>query len=168
MELRRYWFTLLRWLWLIALTTVLAAGVSYVVSKSTKPVYSASVTILVNQAQNPSTPNYDSVLVSERLTQTYSQLIKTRPIAEKVIKTLGLSMTSDELERLINIQVVANTQLIQLSIENTNPSLARDRANTLANDFIDENRTENLGLTANSQQVLQQQVGPFSCPLRRR
>jgi non-specific protein-tyrosine kinase len=116
------------------------------------------VTILVNQAQNPSTPNYDSVLVSERLTQTYSQLIKTRPIADKVIKTLGLSMTSAELEPAISIQVVPNTQLIQLSVENTNPTLARDLANTLATDFIDQNRTENLGLTANSQQVLQQQV----------
>jgi capsular exopolysaccharide synthesis family protein len=158
MELRRYWFTLLRWWWLIALTTVLAAGVSYVVSKSTKPVYSASVTILVNQAQNPTTPNYDSVLVSERLTQTYSQLIKTRPIADKVIQTLGLKTTPDEFERAISIQVVPNTQLIQVSVENTNPSLARDLANTLANDFITENRAETVGLTANSQQVLQQQV----------
>ena len=99
MELRRFWIIFSKWAWLLAVATVLAAGVSYVVSRATTPVYSASTTILVNQAQNPASPDYNSVLTSERLTQTYSQLLRTRPILLKVIQELGLPLTPEELDR---------------------------------------------------------------------
>jgi non-specific protein-tyrosine kinase len=158
MELRRYWYVLTKWIWLIALATVVAAAVSFVVSRSMKPVYSASATILVNQAQNPTTPDYNSVLASERLTQTYSQLIRTRPILEQVIKDQNLQLTPDQLDRLVNVQVVPNTQLITISIEDNSPARARDVSNALANDFIAQFQKDTLGLTANSQQVLQGQI----------
>ena len=158
MELRKYWFVITKWAFLIAAVTLAAAVASYAYSRSSPPVYSASTTILVNQAQNPATPDYNSILTSERLTQTYSQLIKTRPILSRAIKDLNLPLSTAALDRLVDVRVIRDTQLIQLSVESGDPVAARDLANTLAKDFIDDNQTQRLGETASSQKVLQQQL----------
>ncbi|HLZ10621.1 MAG TPA: Wzz/FepE/Etk N-terminal domain-containing protein, partial [Chloroflexota bacterium] len=162
MELRKYWFVITKWALLIVGVTLAGAVASFVYSRSSAPVYSASTTILVNQAQNPATPDYNSILTSERLTQTYSQLIKTRPILARAIKDLNLPLSTTELDRVIDVKVIRDTQLIQLSAESGNPVTARDIANTLAKDFIDDNQTQRLGETATSQKVLQQQVSDLA------
>src|SRR5436309_342962 len=97
MELRRYWIVWARWLWLIAVTTLLAAITSYFVSRAMTPIYSASALILVDQTQNSVTPDYNSVLTSELLTGTYGQLIQTNPILGKAIHDLHQTMTTEEL-----------------------------------------------------------------------
>ncbi len=65
MELRHYASILWRWLWLIALGTLLAAGTSYLVTRSMPRVYEASTTLLVNQAQTPGNLVYNDVLTSQ-------------------------------------------------------------------------------------------------------
>src|SRR5205807_2023029 len=95
----------------------------------------------------------------ERLTQTYSQLLHTRPILAKTIQDLGLAVTPDELDRQISVRNLTNTALIQLTVENTQPALARDIANTVARDFISDTQTLQLGENANSQKALAQQIG---------
>lgn len=158
MELRRYWFVLARWAWLIALATLLAAGTSYVVSRASMPIYSATTLILVDQAQNPMTPDYNSVLTSERLTSTYGRLIKTRPVLTTAIKTLGLTMPPEDLARIVNVVAIRDTQLLALTVENSSPTRARDLANTLAQVFIDRNRKERIGRGASAGAVLRQQI----------
>ena len=50
MELKQYLTLLWRWLWLILLSTIVAAGVALIVGILTEPVYEATATVLVNQA----------------------------------------------------------------------------------------------------------------------
>lgn len=166
MELRRNWFVLLRWWWLLALATGVAAGVSYVVSRQSAPVYSASTLILVDQAQNPVTADYNSVLASEQLTRTYSQLLTTQPILATTISQLRLDVLPEYLGTLIKTTVVPNTELIQLSVENTDPARARDVANTVARVFIEQNRQDKLGKSASSEQVLRQELADVDGQLK--
>ena len=92
MELRRYALLLWRWLWLIILGMVLAAGAAYVTSKRTVPVYSASTKLLISpsKAQVMDTLSYQPEI--ERLGATYSQMMGGRPVLAEVAANLALPL----------------------------------------------------------------------------
>jgi polysaccharide biosynthesis transport protein len=143
MEFRRYLDLAFKWIWLVALGTTVAAGIAYYLTHNEAPVYRASTTLLVNQPGSVLTGDtYSSILGSERLTRTYAELVRKRPVLETVNSRLSLPYTSDDTARLVSTQLVRDTQLLILSAENTNPVLARDIANTLADVFVET--TESL------------------------
>lgn len=160
LEVRRYWDVARRWLWLAVLGTLVAAGVSYGVSKSLTPVYRAQATLLVNQAQSTQSAvaTYNDVLTSERLARTYGELMKKRPVLEQVISDLKLTASYSTLAGVVTVQPVRDTQLVTLSVENTDPQLAADVANAIANTFIAQVVQDQLGQTTASKEILQRQI----------
>ncbi len=125
MELRRYVGIIWRWAWLILLGTILAGAAAFVASKLSTPVYQANTTLLVNQAtQQTLVTDYTSVLTSQQLAATYSEMIKKRPVWEAVIEHLKLPTTPEELSKNMNVSVVRNTMLINISFEDKDPALA--------------------------------------------
>jgi len=140
-ELRQYAALLWRWAWLIILCTVLAAGSAFWVSSRIEPVYQANATLLVSQATNRSLiQDLSALTTSERLARTYSEMLRKRPILERAIQEMGLAVTPEQLAPLVKVQVVRDTQLINLSVENTDPVLAMALANTIPQVFADFNR----------------------------
>ena len=136
MELRRYWAVLRRWWWLIVLGPVVAGGISYAITNGTERVYRATTTIFVREAANPSAVEYEAILGSQRLTETYAELIEKRPVLEQVIAELDLPSSPSELEHMISVNPHSRTPLIELSVEHADPALARDIANKTAEVFI--------------------------------
>ncbi len=158
MELKQYASLLWRWAWLIALGTVLAAVSAYVTSKLTTPVYSASATLLINQAPNDKATDYTSILTSERLARTYSELLKQRPVLEETISSLGLDLTTETLGRQVEVQLVRDTQLIKLTVEDTDPARAALLANTIPQVFSQQNQELQASRYAASKNSLSQQL----------
>ena len=144
MELVRYLRLLRRWLWLLVAGLVIGGGSAFAISQLMTPVYRASATLLVNQTQTPGVIAYNDILTSERLTKTYSELITKRPVLEQVVNDLSLNTDADELASMIDVEVVRETQLLRLSVENEVPSEARRLANAVANAFIQANETDDL------------------------
>lgn len=142
MELSRYVSMLRRWWWLLLAGMLVAGGASYAISKTLIPIYRSTATLLVNQTQVPGTIAYNDILTSERLTRTYSQLIDQRPVLQEVIDRLHLNLSREQLSGMIDVSVVTDTQLLKLSVENADPALASNIANTAASVFIEQN-TEN-------------------------
>lgn len=167
MELRRYWATFRRWLWLIAVTTVLAGGAAFFYSKATPPVYQASVTLLVNLANNPANIAYNDLMASQYIAQTYSQLVRTRPVLDEVVKSLRLPMSSTQLEMLISVQVLRNTQVLQLSVEYGDPEMARDIANKTAEVFIAHNAELQRGQFQSSRDRLNERIAAVEADMNR-
>lgn len=157
MELRQYVSIIWRWLWLIVVCTLLAGATAYVVSRNSTPIYRASVTLLINQAQNPSMTDYTAILTSERLARTYSELLKTRPILEQVAERLGLE-DPQKLGAAISVQPVRDTQLIRLSVESPSPELAAEIANTIPQVFAEQNERLQLGRFASSKENLAREI----------
>src|SRR5262245_16398397 len=85
-EFQVYWRALTRWAVVIVLTTLIGAAVGYAVARVTPAAYRSTVTLLINQQQNPVALDYNQVLLSESLARTYSELIRTRPIIEDAIR----------------------------------------------------------------------------------
>jgi non-specific protein-tyrosine kinase len=139
MELKQYASILWRWLWLIIMGAVLAGVSAYVTSRLTKPVYAASATLLINQAPSSQVSDYTAILTSERLARTYSELLKGRPVLDEVIASAKLSLTADELSKRIEVKLVRDTQLIELTVESEDPRLAALLANQIPEIFSRQN-----------------------------
>jgi capsular exopolysaccharide synthesis family protein len=127
-----------RW-WLLLLGPVLAAAAAFYISNQLTPIYATSTTLLVNQTQTPGTVQYNDILTSERLTNTYAELVRRPLILENVIRRLDLPMSYGELSGKMSVSAIPNTQLLKISIEDPDPIRASIIANTTAQEFIDDN-----------------------------
>ena len=161
-DLRRYFALLVHWAWLIILAVVLSGAAAYFVSSQMTPVYQASTTVLINQAPSTRASDYASLLTSERLTQTYSQLLTKRPVLQGVVEALqrdyGVTIAVEDLDGAIDVKPVQDTQLIEINVRHTNPVLAAQIANELVAVFsqtIQDTQTARYAETKNS---LQQQL----------
>ena len=138
-DLRKYFWLIWRWAWLIALTAVLAALGAYIFSRMQTPIYQANTTILVNKSASSQASNYSAIyLTSERLTSTYAAMLTKKPMMDKVIERLGIKDTT--LEFNVKVNPVRDTQLLQLLVESTDPYMAANVANELVTVFTDEIR----------------------------
>ena len=170
MELRQYVAVIWRWLWLIVLGIVLAAGTAYVVSDNMVPIYRASATLLINQARSPAgTTDYTSLITSERLAKTYAELLTKRPVLEEVASDLGLDMDVEDekgFPAAIEVQPVRDTQLLVVSVESDDPALAADIANLLPQVFIQQNETVQLSRFASSKDNLAKQLTAIEADIK--
>lgn len=165
MDLRKYWTILWRWAWLIALGTLLAAGAAFIVSRNMTPVYSASVTLLVNQAPRSGLTDYSSILTSQQLAKTYSELLHKRPVLEAAIAQLNLPLDPAELARTVSVDLIRDTQLIVLNVEDTDPGRAAALANTIAEVFIAQNAAQQTSRFASSKESLSKEIAAVQASL---
>ena len=147
-----------RWLWLIVVCTLLAAISAFLVSSWLPPVYSSSATLLVHQIPTAGMSDYNAVLTSERLARTYSKMLSGQPVLETVIGRLELEETPDDLAKRVQVELVPDTQLIRLSVEDTDPAWAALIANTLAEAFITRNEALQEARYADSLAGLQERI----------
>lgn len=168
MELRQYWQLLRRWLWLVALTTLLAAVSAYVVSARQTPIYQASARMLVTPGSSSApTVTYTDILMSERLSRTYAQILTARPVLQATLDQVGLvGMTPDALAKSISVTPVRDTQLIDLKVEHPVPALAAELANALPEVFIQYNSDQQAARFQESKQALQTQLANLDSDLQ--
>jgi capsular exopolysaccharide synthesis family protein len=141
MELKQYLLIVWHWAWLIVLGVLVAGGTAYTVSKNTAPVYRASIHLLVNQAPGESGGNeFTQIQVSERQVRTYSELIRKRPVLEETARRLALPFSGQALAGKINVTGARDTQIMIVSVEDTDPARAALIANTLVAVFIEQNQ----------------------------
>lgn len=166
MELRRYWNIISRRLWVIVLCALIGGAISFAVAVTTVPLYTASATLMVSPASDPSGSTSNMSSAAGDFSQTYSALITTRPLLEQTIKDLHLATTPDALNSQIVVRVVRNTRLLQISVTSPSATQARDIANTLANDFIRQNEAQQLGSITDAENALKQQIADVNAQMR--
>ena len=157
-DLRQYLQVLRRRIWLILGCIVVAALAAFIVSSQLPPVYRASATLLVRLAPSSGINEYTAVLISERLATTYSQMVTGRPVMEEVIRQMGLPETAEQLVKRVKVEVLRNTQLIRVSVEDTDPTRAADIANMIATVFVTQTQAIQQSRYADSLASLQAQM----------
>ncbi len=157
-DLRRYLALLWHRAWLLGLVIVLISGVTYIINIRTIPVYKVSTRVLVNEAPATKSADYASVLASERLARTYSELMITKPVLEEVISRLGLTMDEARLHAMVGVNLLRDTQIIDVSVEDTNPSRAADIANMIVQVFSERNQELQASRFATSKESLSSQL----------
>ena len=137
MQIKQYFEIVRTWWWLVVVSALLAGGAAYVVSRQQPNTYQAATTLLVNQTSNPGgIADAAALTVSGQLAKTYSQLLLNRPLMEETITQLGLSLSPTELAKKVTVAPVRDTQLLVVTVEDTDPALAAALANKIPELFI--------------------------------
>jgi capsular polysaccharide biosynthesis protein len=139
-SLKELFETLKKRLLLIVSITVIAGMVSGVVSYFfLTPIYQASTQILVNQTKNDQGLYSPSeVQTNLQLINTYNVIIKSPAILDKVVDELKLEMTTSQLNGKITVGSEKESQVVNVSVQDSNPDTAALIANKTAEVFQKE------------------------------
>ena len=146
-----------RWWWLLLIAPLISGTVAYAVGDRQQPLYSATVVLKVNPPVG-ARADFDALRLTQDLTETYRRTIVMSPVLDQVINQLRLPYGSDDLERASSASAVSGTQLIQLSVSDTDPDQAALIANTIAQTFITVLNSETMTQFAAIQSDLQEQT----------
>ncbi|KLU62650.1 capsular polysaccharide type 8 biosynthesis protein cap8A [Peptococcaceae bacterium CEB3] len=143
LDLRGYWEVLRKhWLIVVAIPVIAALTSGIVSFFVLKPVYESVTTLIVGQKAGTDTAqqagkllDYNVLLADQQLAKTYATIAKSRTVEENVIKTLALPNTFSTLNSSITVDTVPNTEVLEIKVDNTNPALAAQIANTTAEEF---------------------------------
>ena len=152
MELQTYIDILWRRKWIIIITILLTEIIVIIGTFLAKPVYSASTKIRIAAAANGAI-SYSDYMYADRLMNTYVELATTTPVFDDLKQQLGLSILPS-----IKVVTIPNTELIQITVEDKNPALAAEAANTLANILINQSSMLYAGTGKSASEILSTQV----------
>jgi capsular exopolysaccharide synthesis family protein len=124
-----------RW-WLLLLAVAIGAVPTYLVSRSLPKVYEAQTTLLVGLGLPGTSPDYQQLLASQQLSQTYSSLATTGPVLEAVKSTLGLDTNIDALRESVTATAPVESNLITIKVADGDPARAARIADALAQELI--------------------------------
>ncbi|GAC1552594.1 MAG: polysaccharide biosynthesis tyrosine autokinase [Herpetosiphon sp.] len=153
----QYMSVLLRFAWLIILATASFGEIGYVVSRHQTPIYQATTTISIQEAPGTNTSTeLQSIMLGQQRIQTYTQLLQAKPLLQLVGSQFsfphGIPPTS------LTVTPVRETQLIRVSVTDTDPVRAANIANRLVSVFNDQRRSLQVTRLEASKQQLQQQL----------
>ena len=118
--------------WLILaviLGGIIAGGISYYLIT---PKYEATAKVYMVSASSDSLINLSDLNLGTSLSEDYEEMLRIRPIYEKIAEELQLDYTYEDFLDLISISTVGNTRVLQITAETTDPEESKDIANLLA------------------------------------
>ena len=105
-----------------------------------KPMYKSYTTIILggNETTASQTITQSDITLNKNLVDTYAEIVKSRRVLEQVIAELDLEETYEELSNKISVSAVNNTEIIKITVADSNPIEAKNVANVTANFFSKE------------------------------
>ena len=158
MELRQYFNIIWKWLWLIILAVIIAAGASYLASRAATPLYQTKTTLLVGQGtQNLNLNSYD-LYIGQQLAQTYAELVRREPVLKGVVQSLGLNRDWTTLIGQVSARAVPNTQLVEVYVSDSDPYRAKVLADAVAQQLIRQSPTNPNALSPDQAEFTKTQL----------
>ena len=129
-------------LFLIIILTILFGLGSFAYSNFVvTPSYNANATMIISSSsknedqQDLADIDFYQIQANKALISTYSEIVKSKGIADQVIKNLSLNMGYEEFSKKVSIEPVKDTQIISVNVVDSVPARAMDIANETANIF---------------------------------
>ena len=152
MDLKRYFNILWRRMWVIILTVVVTMAVVIIGTYLQTPIYQSSTKLRIAITAGSSLSYYDYVN-ADRLMNTYIEIATGESVLAELVKKLNLSKPPN-----IKAEILSNTELIKITVEDPNPNMAATAAYTLANILITQSRQLYSGGGISSTEVLGKQL----------
>jgi len=152
MELRKYINFLWRRIFIIIIVTavtivVVAIGTNYIT-----PVYQATTVIRIATSAGGAL-EYSDYMATDRLMNTYVEIAISQPMSKELVATLGLPEPP-----VLKAEIIPNTELIQITVEDTDPERAATIINTLADILIAQSSQIYIGGGKKLTDVLAEQL----------
>lgn len=104
-----------------------------------KPMYQSHTTVILGGNDKDSTSlTQNDVTLNKNLVDTYAEVVKSRRVLEQVISSLHLNMSYEQLEGMVSVVSVNNTEIIKIKVISENANKARVIADEIADFFIKE------------------------------
>ncbi|TKC15492.1 YveK family protein [Robertmurraya kyonggiensis] len=145
-----------RWKLLVTIPIFAALICSAVTYYYLTPVYQASTQILVNQKNSENMIDIGQQQSNISLINTYSVIIKSPAILEKVIENLNLSTSVEQLNKGISVGSQSNSQVFSLMFQHSDPEMAVKIVNSITDTFQKEVKNimnvDNVSVLAKAEQ----------------
>jgi non-specific protein-tyrosine kinase len=155
MELSTYFSVLRRRKWIVILSVLLGTAIAAAFTFLSTPRYVASTTVrILTVGGGTMTEARPDINYTERLVNTYSNIITSSTVRQQIKDQLGVEQWPD-----VSVESIPGTELIRIIAEGDDPEDARDIANTAAEIL----KAQNLefysgGGGQTAQQILQTQL----------
>jgi capsular exopolysaccharide synthesis family protein len=125
-----------RWLTVSIGVAVVVVGVA-AVTLLTTPLYKASTRLFVSTSSSGAASEiYQGTLSSQQRVLSYTKLLMGRSLAQRTVDKLHLDMSADQLRAKVTASAAPNTVLIDVSVVDASPALARNIADALSDEFV--------------------------------
>ena len=135
-ELFDYFF---RRAYIIIITALvfLVGGLTYTVFLK-EPLYKSDVNVILVSKNSQSSSLQSEIAANQKLAATYRELVTSRSVLNEVIEDLDLTYTVSQLQKMISVQNVNETEIIKITVSSSKPKEAKEIANIIAVKFQDE------------------------------
>lgn len=135
-ELFDYFF---RRAYIIIITALvfLVGGLTYTVFLK-EPLYKSDVNVILVSKNSQSSSLQSEIAANQKLAATYRELVTSRSVLNEVIEDLDLTYTVSQLQKMISVQNVNETEIIKITVSSSKPKEAKEIANVVAIKFQDE------------------------------
>jgi polysaccharide biosynthesis transport protein len=151
MHLREYVRVLRKHMWLMLACFVVVLGTVALGTYLQRPIFRATTRALLDR-EAPRVVNFQEAGPSGEpleVFQTQVQIIRSRPVGQRVIDTLDLKSKKPELALAadpvaaflgsVSVEPVRNTRLVEIQVEDPDPKLAAEMANAVASAYVYQN-----------------------------
>ena len=152
MEIKDYLVVLRRRKWVVITMVLVTMLVVIVGTWLMSPTYTAKATLRIATA-SVSSSSYNDYMFADRLITTYVNIATSQPLLDELNKQLALSKAPK-----VTVQQIPNSELIQISVEDHDPNLAMQAANTLGSILISQGGEFYTGSGKTPADVLKEQV----------
>lgn len=131
-----------RW-WIIVIAALICTIATAIVSFFfLTPVYQSNTTLYIGKKVDTDKNTdlaYNDLLLGSQLVKDYRELVKSRLVANQVMKDLNLSdITVEGFSAKLSVELKNDTRVIQISAEDKDPVMASTIANKVADVFIEK------------------------------
>ncbi|CAM4272058.1 capsular biosynthesis protein CpsC [Streptococcus penaeicida] len=96
-----------------------------------KPEYTSSTRLYVINRQQSDNLTALDLQAGDYLVNDYKEIITSRDVMKDVIANDGLTVTPEQLSKMISVTIPADTRVISISVTNQDPQQAKDLANSI-------------------------------------
>ena len=152
-EVRQYLLLFRKWLWLLIAGAIIGGSIGYLISLYQPIVYETATKIMVSRSLDQEGQTY--YFFNEiQLAKTYAQLINTGPILQALSDRLGYKVDKGQ----VNVKQVAESLLLEITVQNSDPQRAAQIANSLVDVFIEYNDNLQSSRYQASEESLKSQI----------
>ena len=121
----------------ITVIACLVIGLTYTIFLK-EPKYKSDVNVIIVNKDKQTTSLQSDLAANQKLAATYRELVGSRRILNQVIDNLDLNYSIGQLQQMISVENVNDTEIIKITVSSSEPKEAKVIANERAKIFHDE------------------------------
>ena len=121
----------------ITVIAFLVIGLTYTIFLK-EPKYKSDVNVIIVNKDKQTTSLQSDLAANQKLAATYRELVGCRRILNQVIDNLDLNYSIGQLQQMISVENVNDTEIIKITVSSSEPKEAKVIANETAKIFQDE------------------------------